>query len=68
MPNIGPTGFIIVLALARHPRPKRLPQAGRSLGQEMRKFKASPTGGSTAEPEQHEAKPVDACAPAVRWR
>ena len=51
MPNIGPTELIIVLALALLILgPKRLPAAGRSLGQSMREFKHSLTGvASTTE-------------------
>jgi sec-independent protein translocase protein TatA len=50
MPNIGPTELIIVLVIALIVLgPKRLPQAGRSLGQGMREFKDSLTGASRAE-------------------
>jgi sec-independent protein translocase protein TatA len=46
MPHIGPTELVIVLALALLILgPKRLPGAGRSLGQGMREFKDSITGG-----------------------
>jgi sec-independent protein translocase protein TatA len=58
MPNIGPTELIIVLVLALVILgPKRLPAAGRSLGQGMREFKDSITGKDTAsaEVEQPEA-------------
>ena len=53
MPNIGPTELIIVLVIALIVLgPKRLPQAGRSLGQGMREFKDSLTGsGSRAHDE-----------------
>ena len=48
MPNIGPMELVIVLVIALLILgPKRLPQAGRSLGQGMREFKDSLTGGST---------------------
>ena len=48
MPNIGPTELIIVLVLALIILgPKRLPAAGRSLGQGMREFKDSITGKDT---------------------
>ena len=47
MPNIGPTELIIVLIIALVVLgPKRLPQAGRSLGQGMREFKDSLTSSS----------------------
>jgi sec-independent protein translocase protein TatA len=40
MPNIGPTELIIVLVLALLILgPKRLPDAGRSLGRAIREFK-----------------------------
>ena len=46
MPSIGPMELIIVLALALIVLgPKRLPDAGRSLGRGMREFKQSVTGG-----------------------
>ena len=53
MPNVGPTELIIVLALALLILgPKRLPAAGRSLGQSIREFKSSVTGSAKAdEPE-----------------
>ena len=45
--NIGPMELIIVLVIALIVLgPKRLPQAGRSLGRGMREFKDSLTGGS----------------------
>jgi sec-independent protein translocase protein TatA len=45
MPNIGPMELVIVLVIALVILgPKRLPQAGRSLGQGMREFKDSLTG------------------------
>jgi sec-independent protein translocase protein TatA len=58
MPNIGPTELIIVLVIALVILgPKRLPAAGRSLGQGMREFKDSITGKDTtsAEAEQPDA-------------
>jgi sec-independent protein translocase protein TatA len=45
MPNIGPLELIIVLVIILVIfGPKRLPQAGRSLGQGLREFKDSVTG------------------------
>jgi sec-independent protein translocase protein TatA len=45
MPNIGPMELIIVLVIALVVLgPKRLPAAGRSLGQGMREFKDSLSG------------------------
>jgi sec-independent protein translocase protein TatA len=47
MPNIGPMELIIVLVIALVVLgPKRLPAAGRSLGQGMREFKDSLSGRS----------------------
>jgi sec-independent protein translocase protein TatA len=46
MPNIGPMELVIVLAIALIILgPKRLPDAGRSLGRGMREFKSAITGG-----------------------
>jgi len=48
VPNVGPTELVIVLVIALLILgPKRLPQAGRSLGQGMREFKDSVTGSGT---------------------
>lgn len=57
MPNIGPLELIIVLVIILVIfGPKRLPQAGRSLGQGLREFKDSVTGKAhDEEPEQIEA-------------
>jgi sec-independent protein translocase protein TatA len=45
MPNIGPLELAIVLVIALVVLgPKRLPEAGRSLGQAIRGFKRSLTG------------------------
>ena len=45
MPGIGPMELVIVLVLALVVLgPKRLPDAGRSLGRGMREFKSSLTG------------------------
>ena len=42
MPNIGPTELVIVLVLALLVLgPKRLPEAGRTLGRGIREFKSS---------------------------
>ena len=47
MPNIGPMELVIVLALALIILgPKRLPEAGKSLGRGMREFKDSISGRS----------------------
>jgi sec-independent protein translocase protein TatA len=57
MPHVGPTELIIVLVIALLILgPKRLPAAGRSLGQSMREFKHSLTAAtpSADEPEAAE--------------
>ena len=47
MPNIGPMELIVVLVVALLILgPKRLPSAGRSLGQGIREFKGSLTGST----------------------
>ncbi len=57
MPAIGPLELIIVLALALVILgPKRLPDAGRSLGRGMREFKQAITGGD----DDDEQRPRDA--------
>ena len=56
---IGPTELIVVLVLALIILgPKRLPDAGRSLGRGMREFKQSLSGGDApARPPEAEAEP-----------
>jgi sec-independent protein translocase protein TatA len=50
MPSIGPTELIIVLVIALVILgPKRLPDAARSLGEGVRGFKDSLTGGTKDE-------------------
>lgn len=45
MPNIGPIEIIVVVVLALVVLgPKRLPDAGRSIGKGMREFKDAVTG------------------------
>jgi sec-independent protein translocase protein TatA len=45
MPNVGPMEMMIVLAVALLILgPKRLPEAGRSLGRGLREFKQSVRG------------------------
>jgi sec-independent protein translocase protein TatA len=52
MPSIGPMELIVVLAIALIVLgPKRLPDAGRSLGRGLREFKDSVSG---REPETSE--------------
>ena len=48
IPNVGPLELVIVLAIALIILgPKRLPDAGRSLGRGMREFKSSLSGGGS---------------------
>jgi len=55
MPNIGPMELIIVLVIALVVLgPKRLPDAGRSLGRGIREFKGSLSGDSEDERERRE--------------
>ncbi len=55
MPSIGPMELIIVLAIALIVLgPKKLPDAGRSLGKGMREFKDS-VSGRDREPELEES-------------
>ena len=52
MPNIGPMELVIVLVIALLVLgPKRLPAAGRSLGQGIREFRDSITGRGEGERE-----------------
>ena len=61
MPAIGPLELIVVLAIALIVLgPKRLPDAGRSLGRGLREFKDSVSG------REPEAVELDAPAPAER--
>jgi sec-independent protein translocase protein TatA len=60
MPGIGPMELVIVLVLALVILgPKRLPDAGRSLGRGMREFKSSLTGGDDT-PEREPIEPTRA--------
>jgi sec-independent protein translocase protein TatA len=53
MPNIGPLEIVVILAIALLVLgPKRLPDAGRSLGRGIREFKGA-IGGSS-----HDDEPV----------
>ena len=57
MPNIGPMELIIVLVIALLVLgPKKLPQAGRSLGEGLRGFKDSLSGGDKKDDDEDSAK------------
>jgi sec-independent protein translocase protein TatA len=61
MPSIGPMELIVVLAIALIVLgPKRLPDAGRSLGRGLREFKDSVSG--------REPEPVEIAAPPAAER
>jgi sec-independent protein translocase protein TatA len=61
MPNIGPMELVIVLVIALLILgPKRLPAAGRSLGQGMREFKDSLTGATKLEESKSAEEQVSA--------
>jgi sec-independent protein translocase protein TatA len=55
MPNIGPVEIIVVLVIALLVLgPKRLPDAGRSIGSAIRGFKDGVTGKGDAPAIEHE--------------
>jgi sec-independent protein translocase protein TatA len=60
MPSIGPMELIVVLVIALVVLgPKRLPSAGRALGEGLRGFKESVSG----RPETPETLPTEASTP-----
>jgi sec-independent protein translocase protein TatA len=64
MPSIGPLELVIVLVIALLILgPKRLPDAGRSLGRGMREFKDSLTGRAEQPAELPESEPAPARKP-----
>jgi sec-independent protein translocase protein TatA len=70
MPNIGPMEIVIVLVIALIViGPKRLPDAGKSLGRGFREFKGAISGGD--DDKDHElapfpSEPAVVPAPATR--
>jgi sec-independent protein translocase protein TatA len=56
MPNIGPMELIIVLAIALIVLgPKRLPEAGRSIGKGIREFKDGISGDRDRDEDERPA-------------
>jgi sec-independent protein translocase protein TatA len=56
MPGIGPMELIVVLAIALIVLgPKRLPDAGKSLGRGIREFKGALTPGDSRDDERDPA-------------
>ena len=54
--NVGPMELILVLAIALIVLgPKKLPEAGRSIGNGMREFKDSLSGDSRKDDDEHPA-------------
>jgi sec-independent protein translocase protein TatA len=70
VPNIGPMELIVVLAIALMVLgPKRLPDAGKSLGRGIREFKGAITGHSDERDEDvraHDEPPAPTPAPLER--
>lgn len=63
MPNIGPMELVIVLVIALLVLgPKRLPDAGKSLGKGIREFKDSIAGNSKSDDLDLEAHTAAAAA------
>jgi sec-independent protein translocase protein TatA len=53
MPNVGPMELIIILAIALIVLgPKKLPEAGRSVGRGLREFKSALSGEDDAPPRR----------------
>ena len=65
MPNIGPMELVIVMVIALIVLgPKRLPDAGKSLGRGLREFKGALTGGSHDDDDEVTQPVVRAAVPA----
>ncbi len=58
--NVGPMELVIVLVIALIVLgPKRLPEAGRSIGNGMREFKESLSGNSRDDDDDDEYAPLE---------
>ena len=58
--NVGPMELVIVLVIALIVLgPKRLPEAGRSIGKGMREFKDSLAGNSRDDDDDDEYAPIE---------
>ncbi len=67
MPGIGPMELVIVLIIALIVLgPKKLPDAGRALGDGIRQFKGSISGEAPREDEADAEEPALSRAPSVR--
>jgi sec-independent protein translocase protein TatA len=59
MPSIGPMEIVVVLVIALIVLgPKRLPDAGKSVGKGLREFKDAITGGGNDDEPARLAKPA----------
>ena len=69
MPGIGPMELIIVLVIALiFLGPKKLPEAGRSLGRGLREFKDSVSGNSHDDDDDGREPALAAATFAAGWQ
>lgn len=61
MPSVGPMELIVILIIALVVLgPKKLPEAGKSLGKGLREFKSSLSGMATDDDDGEETKRIKA--------